>query len=341
MLLKNFNLKDGEVQKFLLLNNDLCSSWLTYKKQYMAALDLLFGIAKEKKYQMNSMFMPFMFIFRHSVELILKEACVTKNIEIPKTHDLFSISDLLGELGGLNKEKLSVLNWDTQGDEFRYNVWEDWKNDVDVELLDVYSASAYFSSMQNFDNVIELGDKKLHNELIFHLRDILYLGQVRTQYDSCALNLVNNVLNSDKTMDSVFLPIMFCLRHGMELALKSSLLQLVELGEASKENIKKTHSLGKLSNILDKWLDVAIGKISQQNPLYKETISKRKLWNSLKEKVQRLDARSLTFRFPNVNVVLFEKDIVVQTLDLYQQVDSYLTFCIDVLGENCGCAIDV
>lgn len=75
--------------------------------------------------------------------------------------------------------------------------------------------------------------------------------------------------------------------------------------------------------------------------MYKETISKRKLWNSLKEKIQRLDARSLTFRFPDVSVVSFEKDIVIQILDLYQQVNSYLTFCIDVLANNCGYAINV
>lgn len=339
MLLEKINLKNDKVQKSLLLNDDFCSSWLSYKEQYMTALDLLFGITKKKKCQLNSMFMPFMFIFRHSVELMLKEECDKKNIEIPKNHDLSSIIELLGEYDSLNKEKLSVLNFNTQGDEFRYYDWENWKNNVDSELLDVYSASAYFSSMQNLDNVIGLGNKKLHNDLTFHLRDILYLGQVRTQYDLCALNLVNCVLDGNKTIDSVFLPIMFCLRHGMELALKSSLQQLVELGETSKENIKKIHSLGKLSNVLDKWLDFAIEELSQPS-LYKETISKRKLWNSLKEKVQYLDAKSLTFRFPNVSVASFEKDIVVQILDLYQQVDSYLTFLIDVMGDN-GCAIDV
>ena len=341
MLLKNFDLKDAEVQKSLLLNKDFCSSWLSYRKQYMTALDLLFGLAKEKKCQLNSMSMPFMFIFRHSVELMLKMECNNKNIEIPKVHALLEITDSLGEFDNLDKEKLSVLNWNTQGDEFRYNVWENWKHNVDGELLDVYSASSYFSSMQNFDNVIELGDKKLHNELTFHLRDVLYLGQVRTQYDLCTLNLVNSVLVGNKTIDTVFLPIMFCLRHGMELALKSSLLQLVGLGETSKKNIKKTHSLVELSNVLDEWLDLVIGKISQQDSLYKETISKRKLWNSLKEKIQRLDARSLTFRFPDVSVVSFEKDIVIQILDLYQQVNSYLTFCIDVLANNCGFAINV
>ena len=230
MLLKNFDLKDAEVQKSLLLNKDFCSSWQSYRKQYMTALDLLFGLAKS---------MPFMFIFRHSVELMLKEECNNKNIEIPKVHALLEITDSFGEFDNLDKEKLSVLNWNTQGDEFRYNVWENWKHNVDGELLDVYSASSYFSSTQNFDNVIELGDKKLHNELTFHLRDVLYLEQVRTQYDLCTLNLVNSVLGGNKTIDTVFLPIMFCLRHGMELALKSSLLQLVGLGETSKENIKK------------------------------------------------------------------------------------------------------
>ena len=103
MLLKNFDLKDAEVQKSLLLNKDFCSSWLSYRKQYMTALDLLFGLAKEKKCQLNSMSMPFMFIFRHTVELMLKEECNKKNIEIPKNHDLSCIIELLWEFDGLKK----------------------------------------------------------------------------------------------------------------------------------------------------------------------------------------------------------------------------------------------
>ena len=57
---------------------------------------------------------------------MLKMECNNKNIEIPKVHALLEITDSLGEFDSLDKEKLSVLNWNTQGDEFRYNVWENW-----------------------------------------------------------------------------------------------------------------------------------------------------------------------------------------------------------------------
>lgn len=342
MLLEKIDLQNKYIRKSLLLKDNFESSWVTYKKQYMAALDLLFGVAKEKRYQMNSMSMPFLFIFRHTVELLLKEECVKKNFGIQKVHDLSRIAAKLGDKTLLQMQgQTVVLDWDTQGDEFRYNTWTDWAKKGYGEKLDVYFASSFFSLEQKMVNAIELRDKKLHEEMTFHLRELSYLGQVRTQYDLCATKLLNRVLDSKSQIDAVFLPLLFCFRHGMELALKSSLLQLVGLGETSKENIKKTHSLVKLSNVLDEWLDLVIGRISQQDSLYKKTISKRKLWNSLKEKIQRLDARSLTFRFPDVNVVSFEKDIVIQILDLYQQVDSYLTFSIDLLANNCGFAINV
>ena len=225
MLLEKIDLQNKYIRKSLLLKDNFESSWVTYKKQYMAALDLLFGIAKEKRYQMNSMSMPFLFIFRHTVELLLKEECVKKNFEIQKVHDLSRIAAKLGDKTLLQMQgQTVVLDWDTQGDEFRYNTWTDWAKKGYGEKLDVYFASSFFSLEQKMVNAIELGDKKLHEEMTFHLRELSYLGQVRTQYDLCATKLLNRVLDSKSQIDAVFLPLMFCFRHGMELALKSSLL---------------------------------------------------------------------------------------------------------------------
>jgi|GEM_PF-5941899 len=116
MLLEKIDLQNKYIRKSLLLKDNFESSWVTYKKQYMAALDLLFGIAKEKRYQMNSMSMPFLFIFRHTVELLLKEECVKKNFEIQKVHDLSRIAAKLGDKTSLQMQgQTVVLDWDTQG----------------------------------------------------------------------------------------------------------------------------------------------------------------------------------------------------------------------------------
>ena len=297
MLLEKIDLLNEYIRKSLLLKDNFESSWVTYKKQYMAALDLLFGVAKEKRYQMNSMSMPFLFIFRHTVELLLKEECVKKNFEIQKVHDLSRIAAKLGDKTILQMQgQTVVLDWDTQGDEFRYNTWTDWAKKGYGEKLDVYFASSFFSLEQKMVNAIELGDKKLHEEMTFHLRELSYLGQVRTQYDLCATKLLNRVLDSKSQIDAVFLPLMFCFRHGMELALKSSLLELYKINKMTTESVKQTHSLEKLFNELDKYLDVAINKIPKNDPLYEDTVEKRKLWNALRSKIQQLDSKSLAFR---------------------------------------------
>ena len=188
-------------------------------------------------------------------------------------------------------------------------------------------------------NAIELGDKKLHEEMTFHLRELSYLGQVRTQYDLCATKLLNRVLDSKSQIDAVFLPLMFCFRHGMELALKSSLLELYKINKMTTESVKQTHSLEKLFNELDKYLGVAINKIPKHNPLYEDTVEKRKLWNALRAKIQQLDSKSLAFRFPCNKLVPIDITLIVQTLELYQKVDAYLTFCVDVL-ESSGYIVD-
>ena len=42
MLLEKIDLQNKYIRKSLLLKDNFESSWVTYKKQYMAALDLLF-----------------------------------------------------------------------------------------------------------------------------------------------------------------------------------------------------------------------------------------------------------------------------------------------------------
>lgn len=100
------------------------------------------------------------------------------------------------------------------------------------------------------------------------------------------------------------------------------------------ESVKQTHSLEKLFNELDKYLDVAINKIPKNDPLYEDTVEKRKLWNALRAKIQQLDSKSLAFRFPCNKLVPIDITLIVQTLELYQKVDAYLTFCVDVLKSS-------
>lgn len=58
------------------------------------------------------------------------------------------------------------------------------------------------------------------------------------------------------------------------------------------------------------------------------------MWNALRAKIQQLDSKSLAFRFPCNKLVLIDITLIVQTLELYQKVDAYLTFCVDVLKRS-------
>lgn len=74
------------VNIFTLLVSDYQNNWEYYYIQYSKVLDFLLGIANEKHYQINCQHRTFMFIFRHTVELMLKYVANEKGIAPPEIH---------------------------------------------------------------------------------------------------------------------------------------------------------------------------------------------------------------------------------------------------------------
>lgn len=74
----------GNENRFTLPVSDCHNNWEYYYIQYSKVLDFLLGIANEKHYQINCQHRSFMFIFRHTVELMLKSVVNEKGIAPPK-----------------------------------------------------------------------------------------------------------------------------------------------------------------------------------------------------------------------------------------------------------------
>ena len=136
------------------------STWVYYLKQYIAVLDYLLGIANKKRYRINCQYMPFMFIFRHTVELFLKTLLYDRDKVHINTHKLADVYEPVKDLLPLDfKERIDVLDWNGNGSEFRYIEDRENKRYFSGEQLKAYYSCAYFVEIYNklFPNDMMIG----------------------------------------------------------------------------------------------------------------------------------------------------------------------------------------
>ncbi len=137
-------------------------------------------------------------------------------------------------------------------------------------------------------------------------------------------------------MSDVYLPLLFLIRHSMELGLKSNLADAKEYLLPNKLNvIQNEHSICKLFNLLNGIINKALMEIKESN--FKEkTKSYHDLLQQLNTEIHKLDSDSYYFRFPykkdgTLSQFRLEKSETYKILNLCQKVDAYLTFAIPVL----------
>lgn len=319
------------------------SSWCFYKKQYMECLDFFFGIANQKKYKINKEGMPFLFIFRHTVELALKEKISKTNINFShlNTHSLSELLNLIEDdaLPSDFLSKLSVLNVNNDGSCFRYIKDKEgcryWKK----QSLEAYSAAVYFSSicqeafsvnMQN--RITDSNMNKMKGELTVYT-DNLNLGQLRTCYDFALSEILGGINGGQLNINDVYLPVLFLVRHGLELAFKQSLADFNEkLTDKQKSKIDGEHSLKLLFAYWDEHLNISIKNMGKNlEEVRKKARLDRVSTVALQNKLSLLDQKSYAFRFPfddkgNPLDFHLEREAILDIVKLYQEVDSYVTF---------------
>lgn len=321
--------------------------WKDYLTQYLTAFDCLLGLANKRKYQMNRKFMPFMFIFRHSVELYLKIECQNKGVDVGqlKTHSLAQLG-AMAQIPQDFLDNLKELFCDTDGSLFRYLANKNNQSDFGgQEELEVINACCFWvdycnnNSIYSFKNNLE-EDKKSRWELTFHINECDSLGVLRNQYDDALAYLLQCVKDGIVAVGDIYMPLLFLLRHSIELAFKDSLGELGNKLDSKKYGkVVESHSLEKLYNFLKISLDSAISKIPQADPFYKECCDKRQEVEVLTPLIQQLDAKSQSFRFPKPDLSI-KKDTLSEIVSMYQKADSYLSWCVQVLFESGYLEID-
>ena len=116
--------KENE-RKFALTVSNYQNNWEYYYIQYSKVLDFLLGIANEKHYLINCQHRSFMFIFRHTVELMLKYVANEEAIAPRNTHNLKELANEIDADFSTLISTLPNLFAEDDGAIFRYDTSKD------------------------------------------------------------------------------------------------------------------------------------------------------------------------------------------------------------------------
>lgn len=312
-------------------------TWDFYHKQYHNAFHILLEQAKGKCYTTNSRFRPFLFLLRHSLELFLKGKIVNLVGEnLLKSHN---ISDLCAHVPICSddfKKSFSCLQCDSEGDCFRYLLDKRGHPYFSVlSCIDALEACYYYSKYLYGDTSIDKlkRDKVFRWELTFHPAESSKLGQIATQYDRSIIDILYVIRDKRITVNDVYLPLLFLLRHSLELKLKMDIAELrAKIPDTDYQRAQETHSVKELYGILEDLIDIAIKPLA--DPMFKGVcVEACRAAESYKDLVDRLDRNSLSFRFPkdrkgNDSNFIPTPNCISELLQLYWDSDSFLCFGI-------------
>lgn len=332
-------------KKFLICSSCCQNNWEYYYLQYSKVFEFLLGIANEKQYQMNCQHMSFMFIFRHTVELMLKYIASEKGIEPQHEHNLKKLANDIDTDFHSLIQSLPHLFIEGDGAMFRYDTSIDDNLYLGTyNVLEVYlDCQVFVQFTKNYEKKyslypirqdIDINDKRLKSELSFYTHECRGLGGIRSHYDTTIDLLVQGVINGHLSVNGIYLPLFFLLRHGIELALKDNLQDLGnKIPTQKQKKIREIHSIEQLYNILFDFIKPAIDKIPQDDPFKAETESLIQGVAILKKCIHNLDVQSKAFRFPNVvNPLVLKRNSLIESLKLYYATDAFLTNAVNVLS---------
>ncbi len=326
-------------------------TWAYYFKQYANVLNYIISISVEKHYRLNCMHRAVMFIFRHTVELYFKMSLDAKGIRVQNTHNL---SELINELGeNFSQEfvnRLEILMPKEEGDNFKY--LENKKGQrfyQNNEILDVLPSIFSFITDENvkkmaiFPVFLDLNDKILRGEWRFYTREVYTLGQIKTQYDSLISELLSAIKNDELRIDDVYLPLLFLIRHSLELAFKDNASELYEiLSKKQQDNCHKSHSLVALFNIVDFYVKKVMDDkdmLPDSDVIRKDIEKYLPMSENLCTTIHKMDCNSFSFRFPidrdgNSIKIPFERNLLCDSVSTYQEADAFISLSIGFLKYN-------
>lgn len=320
-------------------------TWDYYLNQYATALSHIINVSLKKEYRLDRMQMAVMFIFRHTIELFLKKELYNTGNTVPVTHDLNLLAKELDDkdiLSFLNNA--AILAPQSEGDCFKYIDNREGKKHFRNEILDVLPLISSFISLPCIkstslgNSVLDVNAKVLRHEWSFYTIETKTLGHIKTQYDFLISSILNSIKNDEMKIEQVYLPLLFLIRHSLEVGFKDNISEVFDsLTNSQKRKYCSKHSLEALLNIAIQFVEEAQKNFtSLEHTIQKEIAYYRPITELLMKNMHELDNRSLSFRFPvdengdSMNIP-FSRNVLSDAVTAYQTADSFISLSISVL----------
>jgi hypothetical protein len=176
---------------------------------------------------------------------------------------------------------------------------------------------------------------------------ISYLGYNRdwwnyyAQYKNAIDELVNGI-EKNIPIDTISLPLLFMIRHSIEIGLKANILKLEEVNPTIKKiqlGGTKSHSIELLYNKFEEHLNLIIKNFEIRKIIVLEINEFLKSFKPLKNKLEKLDKGSFNFRYPvdtkgNYNFNWEKKENIAGIVNLYYTIQPFIIFTNRILYEE-------
>lgn len=331
MILRNINF-DNHDRELFKLNISQNIGWNTYYEQYKNALCFLSMCSCNISIRV----MSFLFIFRHTVELFLKNKI--KSVEL--TH---SLVELYNKSEGLPFDfllQLNLLKCDSDGADFRYATDKRGYHYFNGEVLNLFEPFNFFINLIGANINVE---NKPKGKFEIHTHPYK-IGQLSTDYDTSMCFIYEGVMQKRISINDIYLPFLFIIRHSIELSLKYNLIEVI--GYIKDNNIKSImneHSLSFLFNQLNEVINIALQNLDKEkNEAFLNFREETKKYHNdlreLQQIVHNIDYNSYCFRFPidkngNLYKINLDSRKLNELLRLRFKLDAYLSCATPVLQE--------
>jgi len=164
-----------------------------------------------------------------------------------------------------------------------------------------------------------------------------YYSQYKEVIDEMVTNIENNT-----PIDTVSLPLMFLIRHSLELGLKANILKL----EPVNNGVEKIKLSGSNSHSLEFLFDrftLHLETVKKNYEISSEIRSQMDIYlndfSALKDKLHKLDKGSFNFRYPvdtkgDYNFTWDTRENLSEIINLYYSIQPFLVFTDAVLYEE-------
>jgi len=328
------------------------ATWQFYYDNYNTALASVLEEGLNRNYYLNSKARGVLFLLRHSFELCLKLNLESLGIAIPVSHDFAEIVKSFPDqtiIPDTFNQAVNMVNFDTSGSSFRYYFDKNAKKPFFrfKDMIEVAGVIRLYNSIPatpsfcfgHICKAFDYDNRKARWDLTFHVGQSYHLGAIRSEFTGVVEFIISLILNGQVTFQQVYLPLLFMIRHSMELILKSNITDIQELSALIKaDDYQNEHSLARLYNVYNDYLS----KVDTKK-LPKEALDQYNQYKTRYEKlnavIHQLDSHSRQFRYPvdkngDAQKIDMSKIDFIGILELLYYTNPFILFTNAVLNEN-------